>query len=89
MMLAGTPPWIPYLAAAAKGAGRVVPRTHAERVAGAGKPKAPSPAGPRAGRMTRDAFLKGGGVYGGGLAGGIPSLAPQRGPAIAPGFDLL
>ena len=87
MMLAGTPPWIPYLAAAAKGAGRVMPRTHAERIAQPAK-RVPSPAGPKPGRMTKDAFLKGGGVYGGGVAGGIPSLAP-RGPAIAPGFDLL
>jgi hypothetical protein len=88
MMLAGAPPWLPYLTAAAKGAGRAVPRTQAQRVAQPAK-RIPSPAGPRAGAQTRQGFLKGGGVYGGGIAGGIPSLAPRRGPAIAPGFDLL
>jgi hypothetical protein len=87
-MLAGAPPWLPYLAAAAKGVGRVVPRTVGEKIAQpAGR--VPSTPGPRVGNMTRAQFLKNGGVYGGGVAGGIPSLAPQRGPAIAPGFDLL
>jgi hypothetical protein len=88
MFLGATPPWIPYLAAQAAKVGKVIPRTHAEKIAQpAGR--VPGQAGPRPGMMTRDAFLKGGGVYGGGVAGGIPSLAPQRGPAIAPGFDLL
>lgn len=88
MMLAGAQPWIPYLAQAAKGVGKVVPRSHAQKVA-QGKARVPSPSGPKAGKMTKEAFIRGGGVYGGGAAGGIPSLAPNRGPAIAPGFDLL
>jgi hypothetical protein len=87
MMLAGAQPYLPYLAAAAKGAGRVVPRTQAQRVAQPAK-RLPSPQGPK-GAQTKQGFLRGGGVYGGGVAGGIPSLAPRRGPAIAPGFSLL
>jgi hypothetical protein len=88
MMLAAPQPYLPYLAAAAKGAGRVVPRTQAQRLAQP-QGRVSGPKGPTGGAQTKQGFLRGGGVYGGGMAGGIPSLAPQRGPAIAPGFDLL
>lgn len=90
MMLAGAQPWIPYMAQAAKGVGRVAPRSHAQKVT-QGKVRAPSAKGPKAGKQTKASYLKGGGVYGGGVAGGIPSLAPRRArkPAIAPGFELL
>ena len=87
-----TPPWMPYLAAAlktVKPAARIVPRTVAEQFSEARTARPPSPAGPRAGKMTKQGFLDSGGVYGAGMAGGIPSLIKQRGPAIAPGFDLL
>ena len=89
MMLAGVPPWIPYLAQALRGSARAVPKNQGPNPVRFNRTRPAGTPGPRAGKMTKEAFLRDGGVYGGGTVGGIPSLAPKAGPAIAPGFDLL